>query len=252
MILVSTVHDPLGIFNSLVRDKLPELNSLFRSVVASVTTSTDKKLIKTLKDRLGWTIIPGAGYSEAKVAALKKALSLDEDKFFFCDLDKILHWLEVAPRQLSKIEKIPLKVNYLILGRDRKTFATYPDSWIKTEEITNFLLSKELGVKVDALAATCLINREGAKVIVEKANGKNWESPIEWPLLIKKNGLRLGYREAKGLTWEDPDRSKAEIKRFGGITKWEEEKFDSLEEWSKRISAMYFQVKILKEIVDSK
>lgn len=90
------------------------------------------------------------------------------------------------------------------------------------------------------------MNRKAAEFIVNQSVDTNWQSPVEWPLIINKNKLKIGYQDARGLTFEDPTILKAEIEKHESFDKWLKQKYDSPKEWSKRLSASLEQVNTIK------
>lgn len=246
MITISVVHDPAGRMLPILRKSQHQLKANFTKLIVAYTATTNQDLISLL-DRLNFLTILSGGYSQSKREALKKALKLKEDYFFFCDFDKILHWLEVALDELKILLNKKLHQNYLILGRGKEVFKTYPKSWQQTEKIINNLLSKILGLRVDVLSASCIFDREAAKLIVKESVSLNWESAVEWPLIVHQAGLKLGYQEALGLTWEDPDRFKGRINKIGDMSLWKEIDYHSPWEWEKRLKISLEQIRVIQK-----
>ncbi|MFC1726998.1 hypothetical protein ACFL0Y_00575 [Patescibacteria group bacterium] len=245
MFILSTLHDPEGRFLPLIKKVREKLVVYPNQIIIAYTKATDKKVIESLK-KLGCQLVIGGQWGEARKRALEIALQTETDNFFVCDFDKIFHWLEVAPKELKEILAKPLPQDFLISGRGPKVFSTYPFSWQKTEIITNYLVSKVIGFQVDVLAATFLFNRRAAKVMLNNSREKSWGACVEWPLLVHQTGLKIGYQEVRGLTWEDPDRFKKEIKKSGGLKKWQTINYDSLEEWEKRIDFLSIMFRVFK------
>lgn len=248
MIALSTLHDPEGVFLPLVEKVKDGLRDNFAGAIIAYTKGTTSELLNVLKG-LGLILVLGGLWGESKKAALEKALKTDSQRFFFCDFDKILHWLLIEKEELRSILAFSPKEDFLIFGRDKKTMATYPASWVETESISSHLVLQVLGLSMDVDAAVCLLNRKAAEVICKNSIEKSWGVCAEWPILVYKARLKIGYREAKGLTWEDPDRFGKEIKKMGGLSRWQRLNYDSLVEWDKRISSLVEKLMVIKRLV---
>ncbi|MBN1262770.1 MAG: hypothetical protein JW991_00250 [Candidatus Pacebacteria bacterium] len=206
----------------------------FSGSVIAYTDQTNQKLIMLLKKFGSFPLKTGL-WGESRMAALKQALKSEKDWFFLIDFDKLLHWLKTESQELlSLLKKTPL-ADCLVLGREEKVMATYPQSWIKTESIINHLAGQIIGFQIDITTATQIINRRAARIITRKSVEKSWGACVEFPFLVFQSGLKIAYQPARGMTWEDPDRFEEEIKKTGGLNKWQKEKYDTQEEWGKRL-----------------
>lgn len=247
MITLSTLHDPEGIFLPLIKKVRSKLTGCFGGAIIAYTKATDRRVLAILKD-IGLVPILGGLWGEARKKALNKALKTNSKLFFVCDFDKILHWLLVEPKEIERVLQLSPRQDLMIFGRRPEIMSTYPDSWIKTESVMNYLVSMVVGFPLDPLAATFLLNQKAALVISQKAIEKNWGTCVEWPLLVYLAGLKIGFKKPCGLTWEDPDRFIKEIRKAGDLRKWKKTRYDSLAEWKKRISSMTEQFAVIKRL----
>ena len=195
MIIISTLHDPEGRLLSIVRLLKKELSTL--NLIIAVTNNTDKNLVTFLLN-LGIQIVDGGRYGESRLSALRESLKRKKSFIFCCDFDKVLHWLLVDPKEFKNFLVCSLKEDFLILGRTKKVFATYPRSWKVTESIINHLVSKIINSKVDVLTGVYIFQRIVGEVIVKEAIETSWGACVEWPLLAQFAGLEINYREVKG------------------------------------------------------
>ncbi len=248
MILLSALHDPKGVFETHISELKNIFYDLFTSIYILHTEVTSTATLNACGTSVNQ--LEGGRYSESKILGIKEALNKHPNEtFLYCDFDKVLLWNIKHPDEFKSIVGKTLNSNYLIFGRALETFDTYPKSWVETESITNAILSKQLGCEVDALTATCLFDSKAARVIAGNASGKEWESPAEWPMLMKHAKLTIEYESAKGLEWEDPyfyfDNSK-----FNSQSEWLETVYNSPQEWSKRLNASAQQVAKMSELTD--
>lgn len=244
---ISTLHDPEGRYSPLVSKYKYFLKKQFSGTVIAYTSGTDNKLVSSLKT-LGFSLIVSGDYGEARVGVLKKALKSESEYFFFCDFDKILHWIKVERSELKDLLKDKPKKDFVSFGRSESVFNTYPDSWQKPESITNYLVSRILGFNIDVCTSVCVLNIEAAEIVVKLSKEKDWGSCVEWPLLVYKAGLSIGCQEFAGLTWEDPDRFEKEIEKFGGLEKWKKLNYSSKDEWERRTRSLLQQARVIKKL----
>lgn len=246
MLIITTLHDPEGKMLPLIVKYFLKLKNISGKVVIACTNDVPSKLINRLKE-LNFEIVVGGGYGEGRREALKVALKKDVDNeiFFCCDFDKILHWLKVEPGEFENLFGTEKISDFMLLGRSKKVFNTYPNSWKDTEGAVNNIFSKKIGKRVDTMCGTYIFNRKCAEVIVRIAKEKSWGAAIEWPVLILKDHLKLRYKNARGLTWEDPDRNEKEIEKLG-YRNWLELYFDGTKEWKKRFNNANEQLIVLE------
>ena len=248
---ISTVHDPEGRFIPLINQIRNHLRKNFNQAVIAHTATTSKKVISQLK-KLGFNPILGGKFGESRKMVLKKALQLKSNHFFCCDFDKIIHWILTAPEELKSLLKTKPEADFVVLGRNKTAWSSYPDSWIKTETIINRLVAKIIGIPADIYTTVYILNRQAAEVIAQNAQEKNWGACAEWPLLAYKAGLKLDHQECQGLSWEDPDRFQKEIKEAGNLELWKQIKYDSVQEWKKRLSSALEQITVIEKFETKK
>lgn len=98
LVLTSTVHDPNGGLLPLSQEVLPRILSLFDTVTLFCTPGTSKKMAQTVK-AAGARVqirkdnnISGI-YREAIRAGVRQKAAY----VFYCDFDRILHWMRFYP-----------------------------------------------------------------------------------------------------------------------------------------------------------
>lgn len=239
--ILSTLHDPDGRFVPLIKSQRTKLDH-YQFIIAH-TAQTHPETLKILKKQ-NIHLVLGGQWGEARQVCLKVALERQVTDFFICDFDKILHWLKIQPKEFSEIINQPQTHDFFIFGRNQKTFATYPQSWVMPETALNNLLSRKINQDIDALASVCRLNKQTSKLFLELAKEAGWASFIEWTLIAHLHRLSIKYQSAKGLSWEDPDRSEADIHQAGSFKKWQAIRYDGVEEWQKRFQIALDQLKV--------
>ena len=245
--IITTLHDPSNVFSPLIEQVKELFMELAPNLVIACTETTNTNIINYISS-YGALTMEGGLWGQSRRKAL--AYTLDQTQaqnFFVCDFDKIIHWLKVAPEELSNLLKEGVSVGeFRILGRDAKTFATYPNSWLATESKINKMVSQLIKLDVDILAATFLFDWDIAQSIVSQSQEESWGACVEWPLIAFSTGKKMSCKNAQGLTFEDPDRCQEDIQRAGGYENWLENRFDNPTEWAKRFGASLEQTKVVE------
>jgi hypothetical protein len=144
--LICVPHDPEGKNLNLLRDASPLINEIYADLFITVSDETDDSVCSELqRSNFKTKIIPKNGAAQARREALKFGLSGDNLYFHYCDLDRLLTWLDRYSDELRVIVREIPRYNYLILGRTAESFNTHPVKWTETEKISNKIFSLELG-----------------------------------------------------------------------------------------------------------
>jgi hypothetical protein len=235
MILISTAHDIDGTFIPLLEQIRPKLSPFCKNSVVACTPATHQDTIKVLKS-IGFTVIEGGSFNQGRILGLKKAMEIDpnETSFFSCCLDKLIHWLEFEENEFHETFNSLSPYGIQLLGRSEKAWSTYPQSWVQTEQIVNRLLSKKMGIDIDALTGDLIVSRNAAELICAKSVEVHAGACVEWPLMVLQHDMTVGCILVNGLSWEDADRSQSVIEAEGGLELWKEKFYEGIAEWKKR------------------
>lgn len=237
MICCSTLHDPEGRMCQLAKERLVGVMSLFSGLVVAKTEESHKDYERIFpQNKL--ISIKGGSYADGRRETMRVASGTNEEQIANIEFDKLLHWIKINPSELKKISSLKPK-GFLILGRSKQVWETYPRSWKDTEGIVNLLANKRYRKRDwDWFAGPAIMSKQVAKLLVEKSTEDSWAVIFDYVDLVVKNKFKLEYQTCEGSVWEDPDRFQGEIKRLGKA-KWERENYDGLKEWSKRVSILY-------------
>lgn len=237
-IVVSVLHDPVGIFPKLIKNVQSELIPISKQGLIVACSSSTLHKTKNLLNEIGATLETGESWGMGRINGLKKASKVDFEYVVVIDFDKLLHWLVFDKEEIMNFLNKAEASDFMVGGRTKACWQTYPASWKKAEISVNKAYSKKVGLEVDPIVALTKLNRKAVKVVNTQARETGWASNCEWLLIAWKNGLKIDSRTFDGLTWEDVDRldlSPAEINR----------KYNSSEEWEKRRKIAREQRKIL-------
>lgn len=237
--LISTLHDPKGSLGELARTNISQLREVVNMVegyVVAKTSVTHPDTVKLLEKELGATVVEGGHYGTSRNNALKKALELNPDYVHCWDFDKLVHHLTDEPNELYEILASEPREDFVVVGRPKEVFNSYPISWRRYETHINNHYGNILGVpKIDVCSGMWIMSNKAASVIARESKEEGFGNCGEWPLIAWKYGFSVTERKARGLTWEDPERF--EIEWGGGGREFENrvfETFTSAEEFGKR------------------
>ena len=244
VILASTLHDPELKLMKLMNPILPTIKALFKERIVCCTPSTQEKVLNFLKDD-GFRVIVGTSmdyvgnYKLAIQASLEYITDTKAQKILYIDFDRIIHWINGYPEELSRIVSNNTEIEYLHLGRTSRAFETHPPTQKETEGIINEIASKILGFseKRDIISVCFLISKKLGEYIINMKNSTITGFYSSWPIIFWNLAESKEYREVEGLEWETPDQFRDEINKIG-YEQWLA-KFQSAKEWRKRVNLLH-------------
>ncbi len=243
IILASTFHDADGSLDYLITKNSDFITRLFQKIIIVVTSTTDKNTIKLLKNK-NFSVDVG---TESRVYNYKRlfseAVKKGDDYLFYCDFDRLLHWIERYPKELEKVIKEKKEYDFLLIGRNKRAFETHPMTQQVTESVVNDVGSYLLNTKMDFISSVWILKKDIAEYIIENSSDNEFALYGEWTLLGWKKAKNPSYIEVDGLEWETPDKYREMIKKIG-YKKWLEQ-FQTAEEWKFRTQMACEIIKII-------
>ena len=243
-VLCSTYHDSDFRLKELIALALPKIKNLFVESIVCLTPFTSQEVIDFLSNHDVIAILePSVRHIDTYRTALKTSLEHINDsktqKVFFIDFDRLIHWVNNYPEELTNILKNHLDVEYLHIGRTSRAFNTHPTTQKKTEIIVNERGSKILGFNdtKDLISVCYIFSKELGQRLLEVNHSTASGFYSTWPIYLWSYAPSKRYVEVEGHEWETPDRFKDEIDEIG-IEKWMMQ-FQSAEEWNKRVKILH-------------
>lgn len=157
------------------------------------------------------------------------------DWFLFCDLDRVLHWIEYWPDELMATLEGLLAADVTVLGRTPRALASHPRAQVATESLVNEVFERITGYGWDVMAAARGLSRRAAHLIATTSRDDSIGADCTWLLLAQQAGLTMAYRATEGLEFETLDRFTDEVAALGSAEAWIE-RFDAdLRNWLMRV-----------------
>lgn len=225
VILATTYHDPAGRLYEQAMRTMPDLFTVFQGVALTATAQASERVLALLD---GQQIAikredqeRGAKIGLARRDAVELALQFDAPFILYCDFDRILHWIEAYPEELTRIVSQIAAHDFTVLGRTERAFASHPKVQRDTEAIINYVYAAVSGNDWDVTAATRGLSRSCAQSIVEGCTEETIGSDVAWPLYVQNTGrFTLGFIATDGLEFETQDRHPVEVATAGNTANW--------------------------------
>ncbi len=202
--LASTWH-PRGETERLAR-AWKRISETFRAV--SVVVPSDAPCAQ-LADEVGAArqqFCSATNWSRARYEALRRAVESGAAAIEYVDMDHLLRWIETRPDEWLRVTETAARTPFLVVGRSRQAYSTYPLAIRETERPINRIFSRIFGQDMDLCAATRGMSRDIARMVLEEStSGATFGVDTEWPAIAFRRGVGLAYLEADGLDWESAD-----------------------------------------------
>ena len=243
MQLLTYLHDPDNLYLPII--KTTKFSATVNNSIIAISPTTTQD-IRDVISKLPFEVIEGGLYGTARINLIKHAIKkTDGNNFFVCDFDKLLHWLKTNPEEFEDIFNRVITADLTVIGRSTRALATYPDTWVQTENIATSILAKITKKRLDFMNGPIILSSAAAKLIANSAKEQGVGSCAEFCLMINQANLTIENLEVDGLTWEDPDRYKQLIDRAASYDDWKYDTYNSLYEWRKRVDFLNTQVEVM-------
>jgi hypothetical protein len=183
---------------------LPQIKALYAHIVVALIdydTETGAVLERSPDIRL---VLPPDG-AHSRVAALRAACETDAEHLHYCDMDRLIRWIETRPDELRRTVEAISAADCLILGRTAAAYASHPEAMLTTERVINEVASHLLAMPVDICAGSKGLSLRLARFLLPRIPADGW-GDVSWAVLARRAGFTLAYRAADGLDYETADR----------------------------------------------
>ncbi len=235
--LAATLHDPPGALADALDHVLPDLAALYRGVAVATSPPTSKRVV---------SLLARAGMHAGSVASnrrgplyrlsIRGALATGAARVHYLDLDRTIHWLARAPRELRAALRLAARHPVLVLGRTAKAHRSHHLPLWSTEVVANRLIAArlELARPIDVLVPSFVLGRDAAARLLARSRARDAAMYGEWAALVAALDDEIAYLECRGLEWETPDRHRRAVRR-AGLAAWRRRQ-ETPAEWQLRIA----------------
>lgn len=206
--LASILYDPDGELFEQLESQTNKLFTIFDGVALNTSPLTFAKT-KTLLEDAGATLKDrdteeggATTIGRFRRDALELALEAETSHIFYCDFDRVLHWLESHPEELEQHLSNLQSYDFTTFGRTARAFKSHPAPLTETEIIINNLFERVSGHSWDVLAAARGMSRRAADHIVQTSRDDAISNDASWVLLASAQNWKLDYQEVEGLEYE--------------------------------------------------
>lgn len=251
--LTTTIHDPHMGLKWISDLHIKELQELFDNFIIVSSPFTADEYLNELNE-LGIKVIKRKDNKIGKTyfEAVKQGYKTKADYIFYCDFDRILHWVHSYPTELKRFIKFlrdqtiqKKRIDYIVCERTPEGYKKHHEALYETEQLPNKVISKKIGEKNfhDFLSGCFVFSHKAVTSAIEHEGSSGYQFFGEWPLMFKQKKVNILYKQFKGLEWETPNQNREAVEKAGGVEKWREI-LSTPEEWKKR-------VKMAREIVET-
>jgi hypothetical protein len=195
------------------RGELPRLQRFharlletFGSMTIVLPPSAGEILVATLGSMAGVYPVVANDWTRGRHIALESALERPAEHIVYCDLDRMIRWVELYPDELTSTMGLAQKADCLVIGRTPYAWETHPRSLRQTEQIINEVFAHVMGTAMDICVATRVFSRAAVECVLRESKT---ESSLgvdgEWLYIIRRAGMALDYVQVDGMDFETAD-----------------------------------------------
>ncbi|MCA9903519.1 MAG: hypothetical protein KC547_06660 [Anaerolineae bacterium] len=184
----------------------PRLMRLFASITIVLPPTADEALVLALNELDGVHPVVTQTWPRGRHVALDEALKQPATHMLYCDLDRLIRWVELHPDELTEVVSHVESGDCLVIGRTERALMTHPRSLRETEQIANDVFAHVTGLAYDICVATRGFSYEAAaRVLAESRAENSLGVDGEWVYICQRAGLKLDFVAVEGMDWETAD-----------------------------------------------
>ena len=212
---------------------LPQIRAFYTHIVVALI-DYDAETYAALSNAPDIHLVLPPDGAHSRVAALQAACATDVDYLHYCDMDRLIRWIETRPDELRRIVEAIPTADCLILGRTVAAYRSHPEAMITTERIINEVSSHLLDLPVDICAGSKGLSRNLVRFLLPRIPADGW-GDVSWAVLARRAGFSVGYLAADGLDYETADRYQPGAADADAQRRLADEIDRSPEEWARRV-----------------
>ncbi len=247
-------HDPHSRLTNLLTRVAPLLRRTFAGIAvqaSAIASEQSLTVFQALGARIGRDTPdqPGGApllLGRARRNALRLAQDLGTSHLLYFDADRLLHWADTYPDELTDAVAHIADADLTIFGRTPRAFATHPQTQRDTEAIINRVFAAITNHAWDVTSAGRGLSQRAATAILDGCPDEQISVDVTWPLHLWLSGaFSIGYRELEGLEFETPDRYTPEVAAAGSLTLWMQQIDADPQRWAHRLNIARIQTEAM-------
>jgi hypothetical protein len=182
----------------------------------------------------------------ARRNALRLAQDVGTSHTLYFDADRLLHWADRYPDELTDAVAHIADADLTIFGRTPRAFATHPQTQCATEAIINRVFAAITTHVWDVTGAGRGLSQRATTALVDGCLDEQISVDVTWPLYLWQSGtFSITYRELEGLEFETPDRYRPEVVAAGGLAMWMQQIDADPQRWAHRLNIARIQTEAM-------
>lgn len=235
MALAATLHDPPGALLGDLERLLPRLQAIYGRVAVATSPPTSGRVKAMLAAAGAYAGTPGPNLRGPLYRlSLRGALAGGTARVHYLDLDRALHWLIRAPRELAAALRVACRYPVLLVGRTPRAHRSHHLPLYATEVLANRLMAGRAGItgRLDLLAPSFVLTAALTARLLARSRTRDVAVYGELAALVLGSAPEIAYLECRGLDWETPDRHRRAVRRIG-LAAWRRRQ-ETAAEWALR------------------
>ncbi len=212
---------------------LPQIQALYTHIVVALIDYDAETRAALEREPAIQLVLPPDG-AHSRMAALHAACATDADTLHYCDMDRLIRWIETQPDELRRIVEALPASDCLILGRTTAAYASHPEAMLATERVINDVASHLLDLPVDICAGSKGLSRNLVRFLLPRIPADGW-GDVSWAILAQRAGFTVAYRAADGLDYETADRHQPHAADAEAQRRLADSIDANPEEWARRV-----------------
>lgn len=183
-----------------------QMQAAYSHITISISSSATPEDAQIISELPGVEAFVNDDWTHGRYRALKAGYASGADTIHYCDMDRLIRWVETRPEEWLQTIGRMQEVDCLVIGRTPEAWATHPQVMIRVEKVINQVFSYLLGGEFDIGSGTKSFSRAAAAYILANSQpGDAIGTDAEWPVLLHRGGFQLDSVLVDGMDWEIPD-----------------------------------------------
>lgn len=189
----------------------PYLLTAYQHLIISLPPDVSEEDADIIAGLPGVQSYVNTDWSHGRYQSLRLAAASDASAVHYCDLDRLLRWVEIYPEEWRRTLIHVGKADCLVIGRTETAWASHPQALRQTEAISSGLFSRLLSQSLDLSAGSKGFSRRALTCLMANTvPGRAIGTDSEWIVILYRAGFTVESVLVDGLDWEIPDQHQAE------------------------------------------